>query len=124
MDDKRIMEFRGVALGLRAAGYKFAADHMERAADTIQSLTADLARVTAERDARDARIEALGLIDALRATEGHSVTICHDNPDFSGANCTIFVSQDYGATDKQYFGDTILDCLRQAQAALGGNNAE
>ena len=53
----------------------------------------------------------------LTKEELNSVTIIHDNADFSGANCaikfTIGLDKKYG-NGVTYFGDTKLDCLKKA----------
>lgn len=82
--------------------------------------------VEAHEKAQATRIEALEarwtMIDKLRAAEGHSVTIIHDNPDFGGPNCVIHVSTSYGQDWEAYYGDTVDDCLRKAVEALEGKS--
>lgn len=56
----------------------------------------------------------LALIDALRADEGASVTICGDNPD-GPPNCGIYVNDAWtGWTDVRFEGETLQLCLRNA----------
>lgn len=62
------------------------------------------------------------MINQLRADEGHSVELIHDNPDFGGPNCVVHVSTDYGQNHDAYYGDTIDDCLQKAIAAQGAKN--
>ena len=47
--------------------------------------------------------------------EGDEVQVCHPNVDFGGPESSIFVVRVFG-DPKQYFGSSVLDCLRQAKA--------
>ena len=60
-------------------------------------------------------IEICQLIFDLTQDEGDEVQICHPNADFGGPNASIFVVKEFG-DPKQYFGECVLDCLRQAKA--------
>jgi hypothetical protein len=64
--------------------------------------------------------EAWPLIEALRAPEGHSVTLVCDNPDFGpGPNAKVIVCGDWTGWDaREYPGDTVLDALKTAHAAM------
>lgn len=77
-------------------------------------------------------VEMIRLIDLLRAEEGEAVTIYNDNPDFGGPNCRIDCQgawvdalplQNQWHPVKAFFGDTVLDCLRQAQAEMEANRS-
>ncbi len=64
-------------------------------------------------------IEQVELIDALRAEEGHEVTIIHDNPDFgAGPDCAVSTSDTFGENHRTFYGDTVLDALRAAHRAM------
>ena len=113
MDDKTLVErFRDLFEAFKGQrGRTYSSQLFKEAADTIE--------------AQATRIEALEarwtMIDKLRAAEGHSVTIIHDNPDFGGPDCCIHVNESYGQDWTAYFGDTIDDCLRKAVEALEGS---
>jgi hypothetical protein len=70
----------------------------------------------------DPAIEAWNLLEALRASEGSAVTLVCDNPDFNDQpNNKIEVCADWTGWDDQTFtGDTILEALRAAHAAMTG----
>ena len=63
-----------------------------------------------------AQQETLSLIAQLRAEEGDHVTLFCDNADFNGQpNCLIMCIGGWTQyLDKQFAGDTLLDCLRAA----------
>ena len=63
----------------------------------------------------DNAVEVCRLIFELTQDEGDEVHVCHPNPDFGGPNATIYVCREFGDL-KQYFGESTLDCLRQAKA--------
>lgn len=59
--------------------------------------------------------EALTLINALRAEEGDSVTLCADNADFGGPNAVIECFGSWtGWETRRIPGNSLLDCLRLA----------
>lgn len=58
-------------------------------------------------------VEVIRLLNDVLAIEGSSVRLVNDNPDFGGPNCAIFVARNFGE-EHQFFGDTIVDCLREA----------
>lgn len=62
-------------------------------------------------------LEALTLLEEMRAEEGNSITIFCDNPDFGGDNAGVDASWDYGEMPERFSGDTVLECLRNAHAA-------
>jgi hypothetical protein len=64
-------------------------------------------------------VEAWSIIDQLRANEGDSIEICYDNPDFGGPNCVIVVRNSWDVDGQNFYGDTVLDCLRAALAKAG-----
>lgn len=66
-----------------------------------------------------AAIEIAELIRDLTENEGDSVEICADNPcpDIGDAESCIVVIQDFGEP-QQFFGDSVLDCLRNAKSHL------
>lgn len=56
-------------------------------------------------------------INDLRATEGASVTILCDNPEYSGAACAIEVCDDWtDYVNRRFEGDTVLVALTEALA--------
>lgn len=60
-------------------------------------------------------------IHALRAGEGHSVTILCDNPDFDGPNNAVEVCADWTDwKERRFTGETLLEAL---QAAIAGRAA-
>lgn len=63
--------------------------------------------------------ELVQLLNALTADEGDSVRFVNLNPDFDGPNATVFVSTDFSEQERQYFGDTVIECLRKAVAFRG-----
>lgn len=66
------------------------------------------------------KVRAWNLVEALRAPEGHSVTLVCDNPDFNGQpNCAIEVCGNWTDWEqKRFTGETVLDALREAHAAM------
>ena len=63
-------------------------------------------------------VEAIRLIDRLRAGEANCVTMGADNPDFTGPNSVIDCNGDWtGFEDRRFTGNDLLDCLRKAAAA-------
>ena len=62
------------------------------------------------------------LIRKLTKEEVSSVTIHHPNPDFEGPNYIIYYRPPLYPYGKEirYEGETILDCLEQADAAHQG----
>lgn len=58
--------------------------------------------------------ELAELLNALTADEGDSVRLVNPNPDFGGPNATIFVAQEFEERETQYFGETVIECLRKA----------
>lgn len=68
----------------------------------------------------DEKVRAWNLVEALRAPEGHIVTLICDNPDFNGQpNSAVECRGDWTDWDDQRFtGDTILDALQAAHAAM------
>lgn len=68
----------------------------------------------------DEKIEAWNLVERLRASEGNSVSLVCDNPDFNGQpNNAIDCCGDWtGWEDKRFTGETILDVLRSAHEAM------
>lgn len=68
----------------------------------------------------DEKIEAWNLVEALRASEGHSVTLVCDNPDFNGQpNNVVDCCGDWTQwTERSFTGGTILEALRAAHDAM------
>jgi hypothetical protein len=66
------------------------------------------------------QLEAWALVEILRAPEGASVTLVCDNPDFgAGPNNKVQCCDDWTGWDEQEFtGDTVLEALRSAPAAM------
>ena len=62
------------------------------------------------------------LLFELTQEEGDSVEICYANPDFGGPASRIYVTTGFGQPD-EYFGESVLDCLRQARARRRGEVA-
>jgi hypothetical protein len=61
---------------------------------------------------------AFAAIDTLRAEEGSSVEIIHDNPDFdNGRNCAVVVRRNFEESGRTYYGETVVEAL---QAAVAG----
>ena len=62
------------------------------------------------------------IVEALRAEEGHSVTLFCDNPDFNlGANNAIEASGNYtGWTEQRFEGDTLTAALMVAYLKMTG----
>ncbi|WP_027578417.1 hypothetical protein [Bradyrhizobium sp. Ai1a-2] len=62
------------------------------------------------------------LIEALRAEEGHSVTLVCDNPDFNlGPNNAIEACGDYtGWVDRRFEGETLAAALLSAYLVMTG----
>lgn len=58
------------------------------------------------------------MVDELRREEGAAVTICCDNPEFSGPNVKIEVVSNWtGWHPETYDGSTVWDCLMKAVKA-------
>lgn len=59
------------------------------------------------------------MIQALRAPEGHTVTICCDNPDFNGEpNSVVTCCGDWtGWEDQRFTGETLIDAMKAAATA-------
>lgn len=75
--------------------------------------------VSAERDQLRKQVEAMTILEQLRADEGNCVTFVCDNPDFNGQpNCAIEVCAEWTAwAPRRFSADTVLDCLRLAAAS-------
>lgn len=60
------------------------------------------------------------LIDELIQEEGHTVTICNENPEFNGLpQCAILACNSAtGFTELFYRADSVIDCLEMAIEAL------
>lgn len=90
-------------------------------------VTADEASIRV--DERE-KIECLRLIDELRADEGNSVSILCPNPDFNGqpdhaVEVSAFWHDNLDSWQTRRFsGDTLLDCLRKARAAIRAGGAK
>jgi hypothetical protein len=65
------------------------------------------------------KLKAWELIEKLRASEGHTVTLMCDNPDFNGQpNCAVECAGDWTRWETMRFtGDTILQALEMAHRA-------
>ena len=72
------------------------------------------------RDGLNPRTVSWNLCEALRASEGSSVTLVCDNPDFNGQpNNAVDCNGDWtGWNDQRFTGDTILDALVAAHDAM------
>jgi hypothetical protein len=85
--------------------------------------TMALGAIAALRQAPDERVsklvEAWEIINKLRAVEGNSIEICHDNPDFGGPNCLVVLRARWSVDGENYYGDTVLDALRAALDGMG-----
>lgn len=55
------------------------------------------------------------LIFDLTQEEGSYVSISHANADFGGPNSAIYVTHNHDEKT-QYFGESTIDCLKQATA--------
>lgn len=61
--------------------------------------------------------QELALIESLRAAEGSSVLLCCPNPDFDGPAQAIEVCGEWtGWIEKQFYGETLGECLLAAEA--------
>lgn len=60
--------------------------------------------------------EIAELLFQLTQHEGDSVEIYHPNADYDGPNSGISMKTNYDE-HTEYFGESVLDCLRQASAA-------
>lgn len=73
----------------------------------------------AQHEALMEKAKAWYLVNVLRKSEGHAVTLMCDNPDFNGQpNCAIEVYGEH--TDwqaKRFTGDTVIEALEKAVAA-------
>ncbi len=59
--------------------------------------------------------ELAQLLFDLTQEEGISVEIHHPNMDFDGPNSTIHINNVFDQTSFQYFGESVLDCLKEAK---------
>lgn len=68
----------------------------------------------------EAVLKAWSQIEALRAPEGHSITLICDNPDFNGKpNCAVDVCGDWTDwEDKRFEADTIFEAINYAHLAF------
>lgn len=63
----------------------------------------------------DQCIKICGAITKLRATEGSSVTIIADNPDYIGSNSLIYCNANWtNWNDLAFRGDNLVDALEKA----------
>lgn len=67
---------------------------------------------------------AVDLIKKMTEKEGWGLRIVNDNPDYVGPNNVIFVSYDFGQTEKPIYGDSLLECLKRAAGELNTQEAE
>lgn len=80
------------------------------------------ALIARERRMIEDALRTVALIDAIRADEGNSVEIVCPNPDFNGQpDQAIDVRAFWGGKEwgeRRFAGDTVLDCLSAAHAAM------
>jgi hypothetical protein len=102
-------------------------------ADRIAAWTPEqrsvLVFIARERRMIEDALRTVALIDAIRADEGNTVTLICSNPDFNGQpneaiKVSTFWKNDSGLWgDRRFAGDTVLDCLRTAHAAMTSSDA-
>lgn len=65
------------------------------------------------------KIKAWNLVEAMRAPEGHSITLVCDNPDFNGQpnNAVDCCGEWTGWDERRFTGETILEALEAAYEA-------
>lgn len=69
-----------------------------------------------ERGLRDADLSRL--IGELTSSEGSTITIYNQNPDFTGPNNRVDITRDFEGIEKRYFGETLIETLEKAVADM------
>lgn len=72
-------------------------------------------RVCNER-CNESKVAQVNLQEELTNEEGDILTIYHPNPDFMGHNYMIDYGRNFGAIERTYYGESILDCLKQTKS--------
>lgn len=89
-----------------------------------KAMADEIARPRDRCERAESVVERLGeerkLLDALRSPEGASVTFCCTNPDTPDnglpAECVVVVDDWTNWQDREFRGETLLDCMMAAEA--------
>ena len=66
-------------------------------------------------------IRICNAIGQLTSTEGSTVLIHNQNPDFSGPNNRVDITRDFEGIEKTYFGDSLVETIEKAVSDMAND---